>query len=210
MPVVENWKKFNDKFEVSDRGRVRTTCCKTFVQQFPTSKGYLFIRYDKKPAWQGMLFVHRMVLMAFRPNHAKCMTFCDHINRKRDDNRLVNLRWSNVVLNGMNKKDVKGWWIHCDRYQPACKVLARKYEFGLRDTPEEARTVYLSFQTRAFELIEALMKRDIPVEIQQLIMDFWLQRLRGRACSEQKKAWLESTRYIRGAQKPVLSPPKSN
>ena len=208
MPVVENWKKFNDKFEVSSQGRVRTTCCSTLVQQFPTVTGYLFIKYDKKPAWQGMLFVHRMVLMAFRPNHAKCMTFCDHINRKRDDNRLVNLRWSNVVLNGMNKKDVKGWWMQRNRYLPACKVLSRKYEFDFCDTPEEARTVYLSFQTRAFELIEALMKRDLPVEIQQLIMDFWLQRLRGRPGSAQKKAWLESTRYLRGAQKPVLSPPK--
>ena len=203
MPVVENWKKYNDDFEVSDLGRVRHTCCGHPVEQFKTSNGYLFISYNKKPAWHNMLFVHRMVLMTFRPNHAKCMSFCDHINRKRDDNRLVNLRWSNVVLNGMNKTDVKGWWMHCDRYQPACRVLSRKYEFDLCDTPEQARAVYLNFQTRAFELIEALMKRDIPTEIQQLIMDFWLQRLRGRAGSEQQKAWLESQKWMLTAAKRV-------
>ena len=143
-----------------------------------------------------------MVLKTFRPNHSKCMTFCDHINRQRDDNRLVNLRWSNVVLNGMNKRDVKGWWRQRDRYQPCCRVLYRKYEFDMCDSPEQARAVYLNFQTRAFELIEALMKRDIPVEIQRLIMDFWIQRMRGRKNSEQKKSWLESQKGFL-----TLSPP---
>ena len=77
-------------------------------------------------------------------------------------------------------------------YQPACRVLSRKYEFDVCDTADEARAVYLNFQTRAFELIEALMKRDIPVEIQWLILDFWVQRLRGRKNSKTKMLWLES------------------
>ena len=189
--MQEIWKTYLE-FEVSDQGRVRHSCCGHPVEQHKTSKGYLFIKYNKKPAWQGMLFVHRMVLMTFRPNHSKCMRFCDHINRKRDDNRLVNLRWSNVVLNGMNKTGVKGWWRRRDMYQPACRVLSRKYEFDMVDTPDEAHAVYLNFQTRAFEVIEALMKRDIPVEIQWLILDFWVQRLRGRKNSKTKMLWLES------------------
>ena len=139
-----------------------------------------------------MLYVHRMVLSTFRPKHAKCMNFCDHINRIRDDNRLVNLRWSNVVLNGMNKRDVRGWSQRRTMYIPTCKVLDMRYRFGAFETPEEAKKVYWNFQTRAFEVIEALMKRDIPVEIQRLILDFWLQRLRGRVGTAQRKSWLES------------------
>ena len=152
-----------------------------------------------------MLYVHRMVLQTFRPKHAKCMNFCDHINRKRDDNRLVNLRWSNVVLNAMNKRDVRGWCQIKTMYEPGCKVLDRRYRFGTFETPEKAREVYLNFQTRAFEFIEAMMKRDIPVELQQLIMDFWLQRLRGRVESPERKSWLVSNASL-WSQKRVLSP----
>ena len=209
MLAGQIWKKFNNDFEVSDQGRVRHIDGPP-VPQHKSGGGYLFIIYNKKPAWQGMLYVHRMVLMTFRPNHAKCMNFCDHINRKRDDNRLVNLRWSNVVLNGMNKTDVKGFWRRATMCQPACRVLSRKYELGMCDTPAEATKVYLNFQTRAFELIEALMKRDIPVAVQQLIMDFWVQRLRGRKKSELRKSWLLSHSSLWTPQKRVLSPTKRN
>lgn len=192
MLAGQIWKKYNDDFEVSDHGRVRHIGGGPPVPQKRTGTGYLFINYNKKPAWQGMLFVHKMILQAFRPKHAKCMQFCDHINRKRDDNRLVNLRWSNVVLNAMNKCDVRGWSQRKLTYMPSCKVLDRQHRLELCETAEEARKVYLNFQTRAFEVIEALMKRDIPVEIQRLILDFWLQRLRGRAGSPKREVWLES------------------
>ena len=160
---------------------------------------------NEKIFWHNMLFVHRMVLSTFRPIHAKCMQFCDHINRKRHDNRLANLRWSNVVLNGMNKRDVRGWCQVRTMYCPECKVLDRRYRFGACETSEEAEKVYWNFQTRAFEVIEALMKRDIPVEIQRLILDYWLQRLRGRAGTPMREAWLESNASLWSPQKSAVS-----
>jgi hypothetical protein len=207
MPTSEIWKTYNDDFEVSDQGKVRLIGEGPPVEQFSTGVGYLFIKYNKKPSWCGILYVHRMVLSAFRPKHARCMTFCDHINRKRDDNRLVNLRWSNVVLNGMNRNNCKGYFQVKTMYAPCCKVLDRRYRFGNYETPEEARKVYLNFQFRAFEVIEALMKRDIPVEIQRLIMDFWLQRLRGRAKTPQRESWKLSNASLWGPQKKICRRP---
>jgi hypothetical protein len=192
MPTSEIWKTYDDEFEVSDQGNVRTHDKEPVLQYGNDYRGgYLFI-FQYKKSTRRILYVHRMVLLTFRPKHARCMNFCDHINRKRNDNRLVNLRWSNVVLNAMNKKNVKGWCQVRTMYVPACKVLDRRYRFGTFETPDEARKVYLNFQLRAFEVIEALMKRDIPVEIQRLIMDFWLQRLRGRAKSSQRESWIVS------------------
>jgi hypothetical protein len=210
MPTSEIWKTYNDDFEVSDQGKVRLIGEGPPVEQFSTGAGYLFIKYNKKPSWCGMLYVHRMVLAAFRPKHAVCMTFCDHINRKRDDNRLVNLRWSNVVLNGMNKKNVKGWCMVKKVYQPGCKVLDRHYRFDNYETPEEAHKVYLNFQVRAFEFIEAMMKRDIPVNIQRLIMDFWLQRLRGHPRSAQRESWILSNASLWGPQKKICRRPRES
>jgi len=209
MLLQEIWKKYNEKFDVSDQGGVRFSLSGRPVPKLKTRTGYLFIRYDKKPSWKGMLFVHKMILTTFRPIHAKCMNFCDHINRKRDDNRLVNLRWSNVVLNGMNKKNVRGWLKRKTVYCPSCKVLDRHHRLDICDTPEEARKVYLNFQTRMFEVIEALMKRDIPVEIQRLILDYWLQRLRGRAGTPKRAAWLESNATLWSPKKGFVAEQKT-
>ena len=125
-----------------------------------------------------------MVLLAFVPCPSVMMDRVDHINRDKTDNRLVNLRWSNVVLNAMNKKNVRGYCIRRNRYiqyKPACKVLGRHYEFDLCPTANMARQVYINFTSRVFEIIEALSTRGIPFDLQRLILDFWISRLRGPA-----------------------------
>ena len=171
----------NENFEVSDHGRVRYILSGQPVRQRKNAAGYLFIIYDKKPAWHNMLYVHRMVLSTFRPKHAKCMNFCDHINRNTMDPRLINLRWSNTVLNMMNKNGVKGYRTYkydkkdgpVVRYQPALTMLGKQTDFPLCDSPEVARAVYEYWQRRAYEVIDALCSQNIHWKIQRRILAFW-------------------------------------
>ena len=84
----------------------------------------------------------------------------------------------------MNKKNVRGYTIVKRRfiqYKPALKVLGRHYEFELYPTANEAREVYVKFSSTVFEIINALSTHGLPFDIQRLIMDFWIQRLRGQA-----------------------------
>tara|TARA_R110000803_G_scaffold71150_1_gene134260 strand:- start:1601 stop:2059 length:459 start_codon:yes stop_codon:yes gene_type:complete len=46
--------------------------------------------------------VHRLIAIHYLPNDDG-LDFVDHINRKRDDNRLENLRWVSSSENGQNR-----------------------------------------------------------------------------------------------------------
>lgn len=71
------------------KGRImRMTKSKSGYQQVGLSKNLEYKYY----------FVHRLVAITFidNPTNAKCV---DHINGKRDDNRLENLRWCTIKEN---------------------------------------------------------------------------------------------------------------
>ena len=65
-----------------------------------TKKGYRVVGYNKK-----QYFVHNLILEAFKFKASEDLT-CDHINRLRDDNRLVNLRWADWKTQCDNRQSV--------------------------------------------------------------------------------------------------------
>lgn len=98
--MSEFWKTTEGPYEVSNRGRVRNAKSGKLLRARRDADGYLLVtlwlpkKADRK--------VHRLVLAAFRGACTKDQPEADHINGKRDDNRLENLRWASRSVNRRN------------------------------------------------------------------------------------------------------------
>lgn len=104
----EEWRKCptdNLQLEVSNFGRVRNVEDKKLLG-IKNSKGYLHILKNNIH-----YSIHRLVMQTFSPIEDDRHYVVDHINGKRDDNRLVNLRWcmdsDNQFFRDQNNTELK-------------------------------------------------------------------------------------------------------
>lgn len=103
---MENWKSvvgFEDLYEVSDRGNVRSLKCNRVrpMRKCRDDKGYekLCLVKDKK---KHTVAVHRIMGMAFLiPIEGK--TTIDHIDQNPSNNNLGNLRWADQTDQSINR-----------------------------------------------------------------------------------------------------------
>ena len=171
--LPEIWKRLNSKHDVSDLGNIRIR-----------ESGLVLHRHVVGPGYAGVYMhgnsraVHTWVLKTFIPKPSPMFNMCDHISRDRSDPRLINLRWSNVVLNALNKEGVRGYRI-CRtkkelKYRAHLKLLGMLYLFTPVDTPELARAEYEYYLRRAFALIESLCSRNMHWKFQRLILEYWI------------------------------------
>lgn len=110
---MEKWKDikgFEGKYQVSDKGRVKSlnynkTGKVRIMKLTPEKDGYLVITLSGK-----QYKVHRLVAEAFISN-PEGKPSIDHINTIKDDNRVENLRWVTNWENSNNpttKKKMSG------------------------------------------------------------------------------------------------------
>ena len=95
------------QYEISADGQVRHIWKSGrvhYLKPFFSVYGY---RYVTLPGNIKYL-IHRLVAQAFIPN-PKNLPFVDHINRKRFDNRVCNLRWVSESDNNRNNEVSRGY-----------------------------------------------------------------------------------------------------
>ena len=94
-----------------------------FLKPHKDNKGYIYVALFKDNVRKAYK-VHRLLALNYIPNpeNKPCV---DHINRIRDDNRLVNLRWATRSENcrncTMQKNNTSGYPGIYKQYSPSCK-----------------------------------------------------------------------------------------
>ena len=103
----EQWKPlyFNPNYEISNLGRLRNKRTKIIAKGTISKTGYVIVSVDNQN-----YSIHRLVLQTWCPNENFEELTVDHINGKRFDNRLENLRWAtqeeNTVYMLKNRADL--------------------------------------------------------------------------------------------------------
>lgn len=104
VPDTERWRQvpgLDDRFVVSDHGRVRNLLTGGVLSGFPVRGGYLQLRLSVHQN-KSYPYIHDLVARAFlgpKPNGFDV----DHENRVRTDNRLKNLRYLPLERNRATK-----------------------------------------------------------------------------------------------------------
>ena len=145
---MENWKNLskNSPYEISDLGRCRKNGKLKKITKFSNGYSYTRIHCRLKP-------VHALVLSVFKPNPAPhFFDRVDHINQKRHDNRLVNLRWSNRTLNAFNCEKSRGYCRHRCGFRAEIQLEKQKIFLGCFATPAQARARYLEARRDAMDI----------------------------------------------------------
>lgn len=104
---MEQWKKYDERYEVSTLGRVRTIRTQHIKKQVEHKFGYLYVYLSHNHNTTAKS-VHRMVADTFIPNIYN-LAEVDHINCNKKDNRVDNLRWVSSSENKLLAIDNNLW-----------------------------------------------------------------------------------------------------
>jgi hypothetical protein len=149
--MSENWKPVNgfNNYLISDLGRVRSLKNNIYLKPRYCVGYNRVILYNKGKT--KSFNIHRLVAIHFLPNWNKkrCV---DHKNRKRNDDRVYNLRWATHAENRLNTKYPKGC-VSKDHTTYYCQYYIKRQEwkrkfFKTREEAEEFRkAMYLKYST---------------------------------------------------------------
>lgn len=113
-PVIENldgegWKPligWEDLYEVSNYGRIKSLWHNTIINGCYDRDGYIKMTLTNNDRKQTTYRKCRLVAMTWIPNPDNKPEI-DHINTIRDDDRVVNLRWSTSKENKNNPNTIE-------------------------------------------------------------------------------------------------------
>ena len=171
--IPEIWVHLNKDHDISDLGNVRRKLGEVMLHRVLVGPGYAGVSM-----YGSGRVVHPWVISKFIPKPSPMFNMCDHINRNRMDPRLVNLRWSNVVLNALNKEGVRGYSTVIRAgvtvFLPCLKLLGMPFVFPAETIVWRARAVYEFWLSRAYEVIDGLCSHNLHWKFQRLILEFWM------------------------------------
>ena len=130
---MEDWKPINGHpdYYISSHGRVKSlkNNDEVILKQSKTRLGYVRV-WLYNNGCRKEKHLHRLIALAFIPNPDNIPEI-DHINRKKDDNRIENLRWvsrSNncINVNARNKLNQKN--IYLTKNNNYKVLIYRNYE----------------------------------------------------------------------------------
>ncbi len=146
---MEQYKPIKDfeDYEISNLGNVKSNKTNKILKPCYSPKGYQTVNLQKdKKAYSKQ--IHRLVAEAFIQNPEN-KPIVDHINNKRDDNRVANLRWASSAENSWNRTSKnplgKGIYQYHDIerdipiYNAKLYHKGTEYDLGRFDTLEEAQ-----------------------------------------------------------------------
>lgn len=113
----------------------------TGIELKKSSKGYIrisIVKDCKTYLIQGHQFAYYIV-------YGKLPEMIDHINGKKDDNRIVNLRECDINLNNSNRVNAKGHWFHKrdKKWFSAITIDYKRIYLGQFDNENDARIAYV-------------------------------------------------------------------
>jgi len=117
------------------------------LKQCMDSNGYLYVGLSKNNK-QKYFRIHRLIAIYFmdNPNKYQCV---DHINEKKTDNRIENLRWvtkSDNTRNGKNWGEcLKGVYFNKknNKFHAQISINNKKKHLGYFKNEEDAHNVYM-------------------------------------------------------------------
>lgn len=99
--MIEIWKplrKYENIYEISNYGRILKISTQNILKSRHNKNGYLQINLSKNGI-KKTYAVHRLVMETFNPVSNMELLQVNHINEKKDDNRITNLEWTTAKEN---------------------------------------------------------------------------------------------------------------
>ena len=134
------------RYSISSKGRVKGIHGE--IMKTPLRKGYPSLSLMVEGSLSTNRDVHRLVAETFIPNPDGYATV-DHINRKKTDNRVENLRWASHSMQGYNKDGFSLLYPRgvqmvagTGRFKATIRLDKHQTYLGTFDTIEDAEAMY--------------------------------------------------------------------
>lgn len=127
---------YNGKYKANKNGDIFYTKLNKYLAYSYDPKGYYIVKLDGVTKR-----VHRLIAKTFL-NNINNLPMVDHINRDKKDNRLINLRYVNASINGLNKETIGVYQFPNGRFYSKCQS---KY-LGSFDNFEDAKNCYVNYK----------------------------------------------------------------
>lgn len=103
------------RYQVSSLGKIKNKNTNYILKSKPNDSGYIRINLKLDNNNYKSFLIHRLIALTFIENPFN-RSIINHINLKKDDNRIINLEWSTISQNNIkiNRKS----YVHKTIYKP--------------------------------------------------------------------------------------------